>query len=520
VKAATALAALWLATGLAWSAPLRWAAQNDILTLDPQSQNHTTSITICQQVYEALTRRNERYQPEPSLATRWTALSPTQVRFELRRGVKFHDGSPFTADDVVFSFDRIRQPTGTMQAYVTGIREIRKVDSHTIDVMLEAPTPTLLQNIASFYIMSKAWSQKHNAGSIADYKSKDENFASRNAMGTGPYRFVGWQPDQQIRLERNEDWWDTPKGNITELTYLPIKSAAPRGAALLSGQVDIVTDLPPTDFLRIKAGGQFKVLEGPEVRTVFFAMDQGSDELRDARPRGRNPFKDRRVREALNLALDREAIRRSIMRGLSVPAALMVAPGANGWEAALDVPLKPDLDQARRLLTAAGYPQGFEVPLHCPNDRYVNDEAVCQAAVAMWAKIGVKVKLIVTPFATHSQIFQRSEAAFYMLGSSTSTFDAQLSLQAVAHSRTNGADGSLNFARLSDARLDALIQQIKVEPDTARRNAQIREALLRLRDEYLFVPIHHQIRPWAMKPGVSTLHRSNDTFEARFTTLQ
>ncbi|RTL18143.1 MAG: ABC transporter substrate-binding protein [Burkholderiales bacterium] len=512
------LAALFLSTATA--APLRWAAQNDILTLDPQSQNHTTTVTISNHIYEGLTRRNESYQAEPALATKWTYLSPTQVRFELRRGVKFHDGSPFTADDVLFSFDRVRQPLGTMQVYVTGIKEIRKVDAYTVDLVLEAPTPMLLQNIANFFIMSKAWCLKNNAGGIADYKAKDENFASRNAAGTGPYRFLSWQPDQQLKLEQNKDWWGSSSGNITELTYLPIKSASTRVAALLSGDVDLITDLPPADFFRIKEAGKLKVIEGPEVRTVFFVMDEGSDELRDSNIKGRNPFKDKRVREAMNLALDREAIKRSIMRGLSVPGALMVPPGANGWEAALDTPLKADPDKARRLLAEAGYPQGFELPLHCPNDRYVNDEAVCQAAVSMWTKIGVKARLIATPFVTHSQTFQRNESAFYMLGWSTPTYDAQLTLQALAHTRTAGADGNFNFGKLSDAKLDALIQQIKTEPDTAKRNAQIREALLRVRDEYFFIPIHHQIRPWAMKPSVSTLHRSNDYFEARYTTVK
>lgn len=507
-------------TALAAAAPLRWAAQNDILTLDPHSQDHATSNTISAHVYEGLTRRGEKYQPEPALATKWTYLTPTQVRFELRRGVKFHDGSPFTADDVLFSYGRITQPLGTKQTYVSGIKEIKRIDDFTVDFILEAPTPMLLANIVNFNIMSKAWAARNNAGSISDYKSKEENFASRNAMGTGPYKLVSWQPDQAVKMVANKDWWDSNKGNITELSYLPIKSAPTRVAALLSGDVDIVTDLPPADFLKLKEDGKVKLLEGAEVRTIFFVMDQGSEELKDASIKGRNPFKDRRVREAMNLALDREAIRRSIMRGLSVPAGLMIPPGVNGYDAALDTPVKPDLEKARRLLAEAGYPQGFELPLNCPNNRYVNDEQVCQAAVSMWAKIGVKARLISLPFVTHSQTFQRFDTPFYMLGWGISTYDALYGMQAWGHSRTSGADGNFNFGRVSDARLDALIQQIKFEPDVPKRNALIREALLRIRDESLFIPIHHQIRPWAMKPGVDTLHRSNDQFEGRFTTIK
>ena len=501
------------------AAPLRWAAQNDVLTLDPHSQNHTTSLTIAAQVYEGLTRRGENYQPEPSLATKWTYISPTQVRFELRKGIKFHDGSPFTADDVVFSFARIREPQGAMQAYVSGIREIRKVGDHTVDLMLEAPAPLLLQNLVSFCIMSRAWAEKNRATHTEDFKAKDENYASRNANGTGPYKLLSWTPDQAVQMAINKDWWDSNKGNITELTYLPIKSAPTRVAALLSGDVDLVTDVPPADYSRLKADARLKVVEGTEVRTVFFAIDQGSDELREASVKGKNPFKDKRVREALNLALDREAIKRSIMRGLSVPAALMVAPGVNGYDAALDTPLKPDPDKAKKLLAEAGYPQGFELPLRCPNNRYVNDEQICQAAVAMWARIGVRARLIAQPMSLHIQALERLESPFYLIGISMPTYDAHQGLQGWGHSVDTRGNGGQNFNRLADATLDALVERIQFEPDIPQRNALIREALLRVRDEYLFIPVHHQIRPWAMKPGVRTLHRSNDTFEARFTSV-
>jgi peptide/nickel transport system substrate-binding protein len=434
--------------------------------------------------------------------------------------VKFHDGSSFTADDVVFSFGRITQPQGTKQTYVSGIKEVKKVDELTVDLILEAPTPMLLQNIINFSIMSKSWCTQNKTTNTQDYKAKEENYASRNANGTGPYKLVSWQPDQAVKLVANKNWWDKNTGNITEATYLPIKSAPTRVAALLSGDVDLVTDLPPADFLKIKEEGKLKLIEGPEIRTIFFVMDQGSEELRDSSVKGRNPFKDKRVREAMNLALDREAIKRSIMRGLSVPAALMIPPGVNGYDATLDAPRKPELDKARKLLAEAGYPQGFELPLHCPNNRYVNDEQVCQAAVSMWAKIGVKVRLVSTPFAVHSQTFQRGESPFYMLGWGVSTYDALYAMQAWGHTRTGGSDGNFNFGKVSDARLDELIEKIKFEPDVPKRNALIREAITRIRDEALFIPVHHQIRPWAMKPGVETLHRSNDYFEARYTTIR
>ncbi len=515
------LAALLISASLtAPAASLRWAAQNDVLTLDPHSQDHATTEAILQHAYEGLTRYNEKWDVEPALATKWTHISTTQVRFELRKGVKFHDGTPFTADDVIFSFNRIRQPQGTMQIYVGGIKEIRKIDDYTIDLMLEAPVPVLLRNLVDFRIMSKAWAEKNRATNIQDYKAKEETYSAHNVMGTGPYKITGWLPDQKITMVINPDWWGSNKGNITEVTYLPIKSAPTRVAALLSGDVDLLTDLPAQDVVKLQQDPKLKLVEGNETRTIFFAMDQGSDELAGSNVKGKNPFKDKRVREAFNIALDREAIKRATMRGLSIPAGIMVAPGVNGNTPDIDVALKLDLAKAKKLLAEAGYADGFEVPLYCPNNRYINDEQICQAAVAMWAKVGIKARLIAQPMSQHSQGFQRFEEPLYMLGWGVSTFDALYPLQALARTRTSGADGSFNFSKLSDARLDALIDAIKIEPDVPKRNALIREALLRVRDEFEFIPLHHQVRPWAMKKNVDTVYRANDRPEARFTTMK
>ncbi|MDN3923003.1 ABC transporter substrate-binding protein [Roseateles violae] len=522
-KTLTTLAAALLLSGsvlVAQAAPLRWAAQNDIQTLDPHSQNHSSTNTITGYAYEGLTRYDEKFQVEPALATKWTFTSPTQVRFELRKGVKFHDGTPFTADDVIFSFGRIRQPQANMSIYVSGIKEIKKVDSHTIDMVLEGPNPVLLRNIVYFRIISKSWAEKNKSLNTQDYKAKEDTYASRNAMGTGPYKITGWQPDQKITMVANKDWWDQNKSNVTEVTYTPIKSDATRVAALLSGDVDLLTDLPTQDVAKLRADPKLKVLEGNENRTIFFAMDQGSEELRGSNIKGRNPFKDKRVREALNLAIDREAIKRTIMRGLSMPAAVMVAPGTQGYSSDIDQAPKADVAKAKALLAEAGYADGFEVPLNCPNDRYVNDEEICQAAVAMWAKIGIKARLIAAPMSQHSITLQKFETPFYLYGWGVTTFDAQYTLQDIVHTKTSGIDGKGNYTKLSDAKIDQLVQAMKVETDAAKRNALMREALLRTRDEFFFVPLHHQVRPWAMRANVETIHQANDAPQARFTTVK
>jgi peptide/nickel transport system substrate-binding protein len=499
---------------------LRWAAQNDVLTLDPHAQNHATTSAILMHAYEGLTRYNERYEVEPALATKWTFVTPTQVRFELRRGVRFHDGTPFTADDVLFSFNRIRQPQGTMQIYVTGINEIRKVDDHTVDLILAAPNPILLRNIIDFRIMSRAWAEKNNTTRVQDYKANEENFASRNVMGTGAFRILSWQPEQRVMMARHDGWWDKPKGNVAQVVYTPIKSDATRVAALLSGDVDMLTDVPTQDIARLKRDAKLKIVDGPEVRTIFFAPDVGSTELKHSNIKGKNPFADRRVRQALSLAIDREAIRRSTMSGLSIPAALIVAPGVSGHDAQLDTPAKADAARAKALLAEAGYPNGFEVRLNCPNNRYVNDEKICQAVSAMWARIGVKAQLASENMATFIQKVQNFDTSLYLLGWGVATYDAQYALQSLVRTRTSGADGNFNFSRVSDPQLDRLIDAMKTETDAPKRNAMVREALLRVRDEAYVIPLHHQVRPWAMRANVTTVHRSDDRPEARLTTVR
>ncbi len=511
--------ALGIAATTASAAPLKWAAQNDILTLDPHSQNHATTNAILMHAYEGLTRYSAKYEVEPALATKWTYISPTQVRFELRKGVSFHDGSPFTADDVVFSFERIKQPQGTMQIYVTGVKEIKKIDSHTVDFIMEAPNPILLRNIIDFRIMSKTWAEKNNSTKVQDYKAKEENFASRNVNGTGGYRITGWNPDTRVTMTNNDKWWAKKDGNVTAVNYTPVKADATRVAALFSGEIDLLTDLPTQDVAKLRTDPKLKVVDGPEVRTIYIAMDMGSDELKTSNIKGKNPFKDKRVREALNRAVDREAIKTRIMRGLSIPAGIMVAPGVNGNTPALDVPLKLDVDAAKKLLADAGYPNGFEFTLACPNNRYVNDEEICQALVAMWARIGIKAKLQAEPMSTFSQKMQKFEHDIYMLGWGVATYDAQYMIQSLARTKTTGSNGNFNWSKVSDPVVDRLSDAMATETDIPKRNGMIAEALTRIRDEHLFIPLHHQMRPWAMKKEVTTVHRSDDRPEARFTNV-
>ncbi len=513
---ATTLAAVALAAAPAHAVTLKWAAQNDIISLDPHSQNHATTNGILQHVYEGLVRYDKKFGVEPALATSWKEIAPNQWRFNLRKGVKFQDGTPFTADDVVFSYGRILQPQGTMQIYVAGIKEVKKVDDLTVDFILGGPNPIMLRLIVDFRIMSKVWAAKNKSENVQDYKAKEDTFASRNTNGTGPYILKSWEPDKQVVMTANKDWWGKLDGNVTDVVYTPIKSDQTRVAALLSGDVDIVTDLPVQDVDRLRQDKKLKVLDGHEVRTIFIGLDQFSDELKYSNIKGKNPFKDVRVRKALNLAVDREAIRRVTMRGLSIPAAIMIAPGVHGHAKDIDKIDKVDVNGAKKLLAEAGYPDGFEFGLDCPNNRYVNDERICQALVGMWARAGLKVTLNAQPMATFIAKIQNFDHAAYMLGWGVATFDGLYTLQSLMRTKTTGADGSFNLGRISDAKLDGLIDAMKTEIDIKKRDVMLREALVLTRDQYYYVPLHHQLRPWAMKKGVSTVHKADDRPESRF----
>ncbi len=365
--------------------------------------------------------------------------------------------------------------------------------------------------------MSRIWAEKNRSQNVQDYATKEETFASRNTNGTGPYILKTWEPDKRIVFESFKGWWDKAAGNATEVVYTPIKSDATRVSALLAGDVDLVTDVPTQDVERLKKDGKLKVVDGHEVRTVFIGMDQHRDELVYSGIKGKNPFKDVRVRKALNMAVDREAIKRVTMRGLSIPAGIMVAPGVYGYSKQIDIVMKYDPNGAKKLLAEAGYPNGVDFTLDCPNNRYVNDEKVCQAMVAMWAKAGINAKLNAIPFSNFIPKILNFDSSAYLLGWGVVTLDANYTLQSLVRTKTTGADGSFNLGRISDLKLDNTIDALKIATDPKARDPLLKEALEKVRDQHYYVPLHHQLRPWAMKKGVTPAYDVLDRHNARFT---
>ncbi|GKS94481.1 ABC transporter substrate-binding protein [Acidovorax sp. SUPP2825] len=505
-----------LASPLAHSKTFKWASQGEISTWDIHSQNNALQNGLHANVYETLTYYNSRtFEIEPVLATAWREVSPTQVRFTLRQGVKFHDGSAFTADDAVYSLSRAMAKTSNYTPFVQGFDRIVKVDAQTFDIFLKSPNPVLLRQLTELRIMSKAWAEKNKSVEPKDIKGTDENFAHRNAMGTGPYTLESWQPDVRMVFKRNPNWWGTMEGNVTEIVYTPIKSASTRVAALLSGEVDMVLDPSPQDLARLRSGADLKVVDGVENRTIFLGMDQFRDELVGSSVKGKNPFKDVRVRRALYQAVDVNTLTRSIMRGLGKPTGTLVAPQVAGWTEGVGKRMPYDVEAAKKLMADAGYADGFEVDFACPNNRYINDEAICQAVTAMWARIGVKAKLRTLPQVTYFPMIQRSEASIYMLGWGVPTFDALYSLQSLVRTVGTGGDGNYNVGRYSNERMDYLVDRIKAETDAPVRSRMLTEALQLSNDTVSHIPLYDQVIPWAMKKTVDVVHRADNRVDMR-----
>jgi peptide/nickel transport system substrate-binding protein len=513
--AVAVMAATALSVATADARSIKWARSGDTLTLDPHAQNEGPTANVARQIYEPLVERDRTGKLLPTLALSWRITDdPTVWEFKLRQGVKFHNGNAFDADDVVFSLDRARQPTSDYKGYLTSVEKVSKVDAHTVHIKTKGPNPILVENLTNLFMMDKEWSEANNAGKVQDFKNKEENFAVRNANGTGPFALVSREPDVKTVLKRNDGYWgrgEVPL-EITELVLNPIKTDATRVAALLSGEIDFVQDVPVQDIERLKSSPNLKVTTGPENRTIFFGMDVGSRELKSSDVKGKNPFAELKVRQAMNMAINREAIQRVVMRTQSVPAGAIVPPFVNGYTRELDTLPRVDVAKAKTLLAEAGYPNGFSVSLHCPNDRYLNDEAICQAAVGMFGQIGIKVNLISQSKSLHFPVLQRVESDFYLLGWGVPPYDSEYIFNYLYHTRTDKF-GGWNSARYSNPEIDKLIEGLSAETDLAKRNAAIAKIWQQVAADQLYLAIHHQVLAFATKNFMEIpVHPDNQVF--------
>src|SRR5215831_6444455 len=468
---ATILSTLAFATVPASSQTLRYANQGELKSLDPYTLNESTTHAHLGHVYEGLVERGRDLNIIPALAESWETPEPTRWRFHLRKGVKFHNGDPFTADDVVFSADRVRANGSNLLTRIPTDTKVVKVDDYTVDFILTSPNPILISQWDTWYIMDKKWCEENNAVQPTPASATTPSHASLHENGTGPFMIESHQPGVKTVFKANPNWWNKPEHNLKEIVFTPIASAATRVAALLSGEVDVIEPVPIQDIQRVNSSGIATVLSGPELRTIFLGMDQTRDELLYSNVKGKNPFKDVRVREAFYKAIDIELIKTRVMRGLSTPSALMIAPELFKLSKDFARP-KFDPDGAKKLLAEAGYPDGFEVTMDCPNDRYVNDGPICQAVVGMLARVGVKVNLQAQPKAQYfAKVLKPGgyQTSFYLLGWTPGTMDSQNVLHDIMGCRDDKNDatrGEANLGNSCNRELDALTDKILVEADT------------------------------------------------------
>lgn len=496
---------------------LRWTSQGDALTLDPHSQNEGPTIAMNGQIYERLVNRDASLALVPELAESWVAVQPDTWEFKLRDGVKFHGGEDFTASDVVFSVNRAKAESSDFKEQVSSIVSVEAIDDLTVHIKTDGPNPILPNELTSLFMIDEGWATENNVVAPQDYAAAEETFAVRNTNGTGPFKLESRAPDEMTVLVANDAWWgkDSFPTNITRIEYRPIKNAATRVAALLSDEVDFVLDPPLQDLARIESAEGLKTVTVAQIRTIFLGMDQGIEELRTSNVKGKNPFADVRVREAMNLAIDADAIQRVVMEGLSFPAGMITSPGVLGNTPEQDAPFGHDVEKAKALMAEAGYADGFSVQLDCPNNRYNNDEKICQAAVAMLAKIGIDVKLDAIPKSEHFPKIQNRTSDFYMLGWGVPTLDSHYVFSYLLDS-----EGSWNATGYSNEKVDMVTETIATETDLAKREALIGEAWDQVRADMPYIPLHHQVIAWGMSDKLDLPIAADDSPRFRFAVMQ
>ena len=513
LRSVTAIVLVVGAVGLMGTAnakTIRIGNQGDALSMDPHSLNESLQLSVTGNVYEGMVGRNKDLSLAPLLATSWSQPTPTVWRFELRKNVRFHDGTPFTADDVLFSFTRAGADGSDMKSYTNDIKEVRKVNDHVVEIETKAPFPILPDVISLVYIMSKKWSEANQASRPVDRRKGVENAASFRANGTGPYRVRERQPGIKTTFTKSGNYWGKVDGNVTEVVYTPITNDATRVAALISGEIDVMEPVPVQDVARVNASANAKAMTGPELRTIFLGMDQKRDELLYSTVKGKNPFKDKRVRQAFYQAIDIEGIKRTVMRGAANPTALMVGPGINGFDANTNKRLPFDVEASKKLMADAGYGAGFEVTMNCPNDRYVNDGEICQAVAANLSRINVKINLQAETKGTYFPKILRRDTSFYLLGWTPGTYDSHNALNALMRCVDDKGSGQFNLGAYCNPKVDELIAKIQSETDKPKRAAFIAEAFKLHTDDIGHLPLHQQALAWGVSKKVDLVQLADN----------
>ena len=496
----------------------RWAVTTDPQTMDPHAVNSAPVLGFLNNVYEGLVRRGKDMSIEPALATSWEPIGDGEGwRFTLRQGVTFQDGSAFDAEDVLFSYQRASSEQSDTRSWFAPVADVKVVDNYTVDFMTTAPNPIFPDSIANWMIMDKGWAEANNA---ARPDKEAGNHATLNANGTGAFQIASREPGLRTVLEPHSGWWGDVEHNITRAELTPIQNPATALAALLSGDVDFINPVPIQDVARLQSDANVQVIQGIEARVIMLGFPHEATALKySSDTSDANPFADVRVRRAVAHAVNVPAILQTIMRGNAEPANQLVSPAMRGYTNGLNG-FAFDPDQARALLAEAGYADGFSFGLKCPNNRYLNDEAVCQAITGMLAQVGIRATLDAMPVQNYWPELRADNYDMYLLGWSPGTFDAEHPIRFLAS--TPNAEkklGSWNFGGFSNARVDELLPLIQSTIDPAKRQAMLDEVAQILVDEVAYVPLYVQPLVWGTRSNVALTQRPDNFFILRWVTV-
>ncbi|GLO62350.1 peptide ABC transporter substrate-binding protein [Vibrio sp. MACH09] len=491
-KLAVALMAAGLSFGAA-AADITVGYAADPVSLDPHEQLSGGTLQMSHMVFDPLVRFTQEMDFEPRLAESWERIDNETMRFTLRKGVKFHSGNTFSADDVVWTFARLKS-SPDFKGIFAPLVSLTKVDDYTVEVKTDGTYP-LIENVATYIFPMDS---KFYSGKTEDGKSKDElvkhgnSYASTNVSGTGPFTITSREQGVKVEFERFADYWDTAsKGNVDKLTLVPIKEDATRVAAILSGDVDMIAPVAPNDYKRIENASNVDLYTMPGTRIITFQMNQNSNEA----------LKDVRVRQAIVYAVNNEGITKKIMKGAATAAAQQSPVGYAGYNE--DLKPRYDLKKAKALMKEAGYENGFSLTMMAPNNRYVNDAKIAQAVSAMLSKIGIKVDLKTMPKAQYWPEFDKCAADMLMIGWHPDTEDSANFSEFLTMTRDEATGkGQYNCGGYSNAELDKMVIGTNAETDLKKRSATLKQVEATLYDEAAFVPLHWQDPSWAAKSNV------------------
>lgn len=479
--------------------------------IDPHFHNLTPNNGVLSHIFERLVETDPKNKLIPGLAASWKTVNDTTWEFKLRPGVKWHDGTPFTADDVIFTFERAPNVPNSPSSFAGMVKgkTVKKIDDLTVQISTPAPHPLMPNDLSNLLIVSK------KAGDGA--KTEDYN-SGKAAVGTGPYKFAAFVPGDRIEVVRNDDYWGG-KQPWAKVSFKPIKAGPARVAALLAGDVDLIEDAPTADIERLKKEPKVQVSQGVSRRVIYFHMDQFRQETPFITAKDgakiKNPLLDKRVREALSKALNRDAIVSRVMEGVAIPAGQLLADGFFGVSPNVK-PTAHDLEGAKKLLADAGFPNGFKMTIHGPNGRYTNDVKITEAAAQMFTRVGIDTTIESLPPAV---FFNRASAgangqpefSFILVGWGSDTGETSSPLKSLlgTFDKDKGS-GTANRGRYSNPELDKLVADALATVDDAKRQATLAKAVELAMGDVGLIPSHYQINTWAAKKGLAYDARADE----------